>query len=397
MGTGKPDEGLIATRGTVTETRVLRLTLGKESPERTLSMIWQDLSASRLFEQYHIDAKKLEDQSAATRLTMSRLPPALAQESLLPAVLLDLAADGMELYDILVTGSRRKTGAVEAAQVFKIWFEETVLTAPLGTWRVEVMISDPETIYPLGFVFSPPAVWPPSEGARDFDTFAGFWACSLQLSSFSRLPLTGNVYDIEGADYKTISILVEKEGGKFREFKDSYQASKQSQAFTNPVEIGGYMDDRSEWHHMIYVALHSEESDILDHRTIPSNAEYSSLKYLVLDGDAVVARDRESPWPELILSDAWNGVIAIETDMPDFSRGFPGWRFLKATMSYKDATLADCLLEVRRQTWPEGLLFGVYCPPTDWIYYPPPDDDLMVLDEILQAFQNGLSRKGDRS
>jgi hypothetical protein len=356
---------------------ILRAIIGSVAPDRTHAIAWQVENSDLRFGSYHVDASRLDDASRKTRDALNQIPASLFEASLLPEVLFGLASAGIDLYDAIMSGAAKRPNSPATAASFRAWFESTVITAPVGEWRIEIVLEFQEKIYPLGYCYCPRQNWEKNRGKVNFDDYVDFWCNGLQLSTYSSLPLDVDVPELE-SEYKSISILVEKDDGSFGKY---IEEANPPRVFRAPEDVSEYLQDNPGYHHIIYVLLQADGADFLSHRDIPKNVNDDSLRFVLLDGDAVVRGDRGDDWPNLILSGRWNGVIAAETDLPDYAAGFPGWEFLKATLG---RPLQETLLEARRSTWPGSLMYGVYCRLQFWYVNPPPKNDLKHLDEILQ-------------
>ncbi len=370
----------------MTKSTVLRAAVSKGDDD-TIVVAWQvQEDGGDVFDDYEVSRSQLDNASKAVRAVLEDYPAALGKgDEELAKTLHTLAKQGQELFNALVSPAPSASSATRAAaNTFRDWFEANVRGSPEGKWRIEILTTDTSNVYPLGFAFTPPEGWSPGEKDVSYDTYSAFWSCSFQLCTYHIERHAPRQTDLDLLS-KSVSLYVEKYDDSFRKYTEEYKTNeaKTDKLYLTREQMIGGAETYYDWHHIMYVLLrHDGKEPRLT--AIPRTLHEHSLRFVLLDGDAVIRGDRGKNWPEAMLKGAWDGVIAIETDLPNHDNGFPGWDFLKAAVG---APLMESLLRVRRETWPAGLMYGIYCPLVAWAVAPVELGELEHLDTILAEVQ----------
>ena len=327
------------------------------------------------------------------------------------ACLRDLARAGQALRGALFSCQASDARGMRVARAFSAWFDERVEVAPAGEWRIEVVYlgypkTHPKTV-PWGLAFD---LGPDQSLAeidpRDPNSFSGFWCQRYGLAVRHSV---GHAHQIdarrEGKVVRMLVALERADGGRSQieesapsQGSSSKRAAMEDEYFAEDADsykrkvrhVVGQKDDDS----YLYMSLRSdarpEDPDtfkITDITKLVEQRPDQKLMLAVLDGDAVIRGDRGKIWLDKVAHLGQNGLIATEVDVVNPQLKFLGWQALTAILQSRKPII-DAMKVFRENTWPLGLIYGVYCNPIHVYIDPPPDDVLKYIGNLLKERRN---------
>ena len=382
--------------------RTLRASLEYDS--KYVSVTWSADSPTPIeFERYEIRLADLADCTSKIRQQLDRLQtmaPAVGQtyDQFRP-ILRDLANAGADLYTLLMTGIEDDELSALAAAEFRQWFEKTVNTDVHSNWRIHFI--HPEhagLIVPWGLVSTP------SNSASDEMTGAPedlnrFWSgihrvsCSVvthdeiapdemersnvRLSAFMEMEKSLESQTIESIKEPQIRERLERHVPETP--KDAAHLAKSLKNFDQFwyfwLDANTPPDDYSESR---ITAEHLQTE-------LASGAERRDrIVFVMLDGDAVIRKDRGPSWLAAALKFGRSGLLAVEADIKNAELQCFGWSILRHVVG-SGKPFMEAMAEARTKLWPHSLLFGIYCDPSDVYSHPPDEATIRAMDAYIKT------------
>lgn len=317
-------------------------------------------------------------------------------------ILEEMANTGTELYGALMTGLQGDRQSEEDSKVFRDWFEETVLPAEEGSWRIQIIHTNySKDIVPWGLVFTPRS---PDDDDRSptFENYKNFWCSSFRLACRGTfLEEADEIEDRRDGDLTKVAVVIERDVDQY----DSFERTRARKPDRDRDLRRDYIaHDKREFRRLAfnqkkndvfwYISLKSDGGAYslggqpLGHQEISSSYEQVNedrIIIMLIDGDAVIRNDRGSQWVESALEIGRAGLIAVETDIQNPQLRYFGWLLLKSLIkSLSKNPLIDAMQEARREFWPHSLLYGVYCNPLHFYLHDRPDDIIDFIDRFLE-------------
>lgn len=324
------------------------------------------------------------------------------------AELRSLAMAGMRLRLALMTPIPGKGKYTRAAKAFAVWFERTVAHSEPGEWRIEVInYKAPDRSVPWGLCFDPHTDMDLDEmDVTDPEHFRGFWCQHYGLAVRGRDQVAKEpAPQRDGKSMRLLAVLEQEGGGRSRleesspglerdlrdDAKEEEVFSDNPDVYTRHVREAVQQDTQDTY---LYLSLRSDVSR--EDNTALSVPEVTSLRaksgkdvlmLVVLDGDAVIRGDRGKEWMVKMMDMAHNGLIATEVDIRNPQIRFLGWEVLSHILT-SNKTIIDAVHDYRRQAWPLGLIYGVYCNPIHAYVKPPVHKNIDAIGKILRERRN---------
>ncbi|MBY0564247.1 MAG: hypothetical protein K2P58_08675 [Hyphomonadaceae bacterium] len=318
------------------------------------------------------------------------------------AILGQLIDTGRELHAAILRGLDGDDLSMKRAERFREWFNKNVLSAPAGTWRIEVIHAKySRTIAPWALACVPMRREDMAQlDPRKPDQYSDFWGARFKLA------VRGNTRDArDGSDTR--------DGGNMRLAcvleLDEYAVTQMESRRPGEAErmrdhLGwdkdGYVELAQK--HMRkdlfwYVSLQADKgsfvigkdaissSDLAENSTL--NANTDRIVLMLLDGDAVIRGDRGPDWLRHALALGRSGLIAVETDIRNNRIKHFGWYILRDILT-SEKPLLDAMSAARRKFWPLGLLYGIYCSPVHTAVMPPPAQTIRQVDDWISIIRS---------
>ena len=356
-------------------------------------------------DRYYISKTELIKRSRAVRDVLTKLqerdPDPDDPEAEYADVLRELARAGEELYNTLFDSVQDDNASQLVAAEFRDWFEDVVVGAP-QEWRIQFVHSQSEQmIAPWGLVFTP---LPEDSGGIDalgaeFDDYRNFWcnsfrlACGAGAGTFEKFahPKREAMHAICVMEWEEDEIAAQGRDLEFIEVhKEVAPMNKDrlSELARNHDEVDQFWyfslraTEDGSGYHLGSEMLHS--ADFV--RTLRKHQKSGEhLAVMLLDGDGVIRHDRGASWVQYALELGRSGLIAVETDITNPELRRFGWHLISYMIrkSDKDRTFIQSIGEMRRDFWPQSLLYGVYCDPSEVYFDPKPIDFLETVERTL--------------
>ncbi|MEQ1817808.1 MAG: hypothetical protein ABL871_04295 [Terricaulis sp.] len=318
-------------------------------------------------------------------------------------ILAQLISAGQELHGAIFRGDQGDELSKPRADKFAAWFTKHVLNAPVGAWRIEVIhVKFSKLITPWALACVPMsktavATLDPSNP----DDYGNFWGARFKLA------VRGSARDMKE----------EREGRDGRDFRLACVLELDDFAVTHIESSGPPGEDMRLRHHIgwdragytalakrhrsndlfWYISLKADvgafvlgkeeisPSALEDNRSLVSDTDRVVL--MMLDGDAVIRGDRGPDWLKKALEIGRSGLIAVEADIRNPQVHHYGWRVLKHVLKSQEPLL-DAMAYARRECWPLGLLYGIYCSPVHAAAAPPPEPTIKMVDKWLETVRS---------
>ena len=382
------------------EKRGLRASLDYE--RKYVSVTWSvDGSNDEPFERYEIELQKLSESTDKIRQTLDRLQsmPLAKQGDFAPyrSTLVQLADAGTELYELLMTGNEDDPLSGPAAKEFREWFEDEVLGSGDDIdWRIHFVHPDnADLIVPWGLVCTPDTV---SDSGASPDDFPGFWSlayratCSvvarstLPENSMKRTDVRLSAFMEDGSVHTSHTVNQAADETKDRDRLYKVLVPSADEVLERVRSLRSYdqfwyfwLEPDSEISSKGDRSLISAE-DLLEH--MGGSAPQDRIVFLLLDGDAVIRKDRGPEWLSAALKLGRSGLVAVEADITNEELRCLGWSILRHVLS-EGISFVQAMEEIRLRLWPHSMLYGVYCDPSEAYADPPDKNTIAVMDEYM--------------
>lgn len=388
------------------EARTLQVKL--EYLPDSVSVMWSQLDGQPdgQIERYYISKTDLIKRSRDVRDVLTELqacdPDTDDPHAEYAEVLRKLARAGEALYSTLFTAVESDEIGQYVAAEARSWFEEEILAEP-EKHRIQFVHSQSnEMIAPWGLVFTP---FQEGEGdidalGADFDDYRNFWCNSFRLACGAG-GSTFDKFDHPRREAMHAICVMEWEDDEMdaqQRDRDLIEVHKEV-APKSKDRISALARDHGDVDQFWYFSLRATEDgsgyhmggDLLHSadfkRTLRKHQKSGEhLAVMLLDGDGVIRHDRGATWVQYALELGRSGLIAVETDItnPDLRRF--GWHIISYMIrkSDKDRTFIQSIAEMRRDFWPQSLLYGVYCDPSEVYFDPKPIDFLETVERSLK-------------
>lgn len=324
-------------------------------------------------------------------------------------ILADLVGAGQSLHAAILRGVEGDELSEQRATVFRKWFDKNVRDK--SGWRIEVVhASFSKQIAPWALACAPIAR--DQLAAVDFQDAAAlpFWGTRFKLAvrGVSNEP---EVEEDRDGSQMGLACVLELGATMVMEIEDKWDVAEK-EGFRNHIRwdragfnelAKAYIREDIFW----YVSLRADGGSfrIGDQYIKPIDLDLNKPRargpddekrvvLMLLDGDAVIRHDRGADWLKRALELGRSGLIAVEADIRNTQVRHFGWKILKYILLSK-LPLLEAMSAARREFWPLGLLYGVYCSPLHVAITPPPEDRIENVDKWLSKVRAIETAEGE--
>ena len=393
------------------EPKTLQVVL--EHTEGRVNIHWRNLDEESDWDPYFVSERNLNRLALEIREHLSKLQAlnwegfdkwdAEQKSDSFGVILKELAATGEDLYYELFTGFRGDPQSEQDAREFRKWFEETVVPAKEGTWRIQIIHTNyAKAIVPWGLVFTPNKKTEDA-AAPTYERYKNFWCSSFRLACRGAfLEDVDEIEDRRDGERTKVAVVIERNEDQIAKFEHS-AINKKTERLHG--KRGDYIaHDKREFKRIAtnqkrndvywYISLKSDGGEYslggqsLGHHEISLSYQHSAedrIIIMLVDGDAVIRNDRGPQWVKSALEVGRAGLIAVETDIENPQLKFFGWSLLKFLIeALAKHPLIEAMEIARKEFWPRSLLYGVYCNPLHVYLHDYPNDIIDFIDGLME-------------
>lgn len=316
-------------------------------------------------------------------------------------ILTRLIEDGRDLHASVLHGVDGEPKSQRRSAAFRAWFDEHVVGAPTGSWRIEVVHAKfSKSIAPWGLAWVPMTMDAVAKlDASKPEHYANFWGARFKSA------VRGITTDIKEAtdERRNVRLACVLELDNLAVTQMESRSQRPGEADGIRMHLGWDREayqalaERHKHYDLFwYLSLQADAGSFvigedqissadLDINKTNNNADRVVL--MMLDGDAVVRGDRGPDWVKKALDIGKSGLIAVEADVRNPQVRHFGWRILRDVLQSQEPLL-DAMARARTKWWPLGLLYGIYCSPVHASVTPPPQATIEQVDKWIDIIRS---------